>query len=84
MKPYKPLIATVLCAFLCGCVGQMTFSTDDGRPVSERQFAADQSYCNAQAQAATGLTQGLMGVAILMQQKQICMRGKGYICSKGC
>jgi len=45
---------------------------------SQQQFMADQAFCNAQAQTATGNTGGWAGVSIFKQNKEMCMQGKGY------
>ena len=48
---------------------------------SQQQFMADQAFCNAQAQTATGNAGGWTGVAIFKQNKEMCMQGKGYTIS---
>jgi hypothetical protein len=45
---------------------------------TKQQFMADQAFCNAQAQTATGNTGGWTGLAVFQQNKEMCMEGKGY------
>lgn len=62
---------------LSGCAGQMVFEKP---ATSKQQFYADQSFCNERAQISTSGQSGMMGLAMLMQAKQMCMAGKGYKC----
>ena len=74
MRRVFVLVALLL---LSGCAGQMVF----GKPnTSKQQFYADQSFCNERAQITSSGTDGLMGLAMFMQAKQMCMAGKGYQC----
>jgi hypothetical protein len=46
---------------------------------TRQQFAADQAFCNAQAQTAVGNASGFFGLSIFESNKEMCMEGKGYI-----
>ena len=72
MTRYLLTLAT-LC-LLVGCVSPPTYIRPPG--ASQQDFAAAQAYCNAQAQPF--MTGGFMGAASFIQQKDMCMAGKGY------
>lgn len=74
MKRFFVLGAVFL---LAGCAGQMVFQKPH---TSKQQFYADQSFCNERAHVSTVGQGGMMGLAMLMQAKQMCMAGKGYKC----
>jgi hypothetical protein len=54
---------------------------DGSFPSDEQQFAADQAECNAQARPFD--TGGARGLIMVIHQKELCMSGKGYICTQG-
>ena len=59
---------------LSGCATHSYTRTD----FNPQQFAADQAFCNAQANTARLGSFGLAGAAIFKQNKDMCMVGKGY------
>lgn len=70
MQKYILILPTLA---LIGCVSSPTYYKAN---LNQQQFAADQAFCNAQAQPFS--SGGILGLASFMQQKKMCMAGKGY------
>lgn len=60
---------------MAACVGPVKYAKVDFNP---QDFAADQSQCNAQANAASLGASGFFALAIFKKNKEMCMVGKGY------
>lgn len=73
----KLILVSVL--FVSACAGGPPVYHKDGE--NQQQFMADQSECNARAEVFDH--GGFYGLAAFLQQKEMCMAGKGYTCTQG-
>lgn len=77
MKRTRAAVALLASAPLCGCFSPPQYQFPPGG--TPQQFAADQAFCNAQANVATLGQTGWFAVAVFANNKKLCMEGKGYI-----
>jgi hypothetical protein len=73
MRKLLSIVALGLILSGCSAFTRPTYSKPGN---TQQQFAADQSYCNALARPFND--GGMMGLASFIQQKDMCMAGKGY------
>jgi hypothetical protein len=66
----------VLLPLLSACAHPTVWQHDP--PSTQRQLNHDMARCNVMASQASAGTDGLMGLAMFMQEKDMCMDGEGW------
>lgn len=69
----QALLATSL---LCGCAEREVWVHDP--PVSHQQMSRDNARCNVMASQASAGADGLWGLAMFKQEKDMCLEGEGW------
>jgi hypothetical protein len=77
----RTLKASILLALLSGCAHPTIWQHDP--PLSQRELNHDMAHCNVMANQASAGTDGLIGLAMFMQEKDMCMDGEGWTKVKG-
>ena len=71
----RALAALVLLTLLSGCAPAVW---QHDPPLTQRELDHDWARCVVMGQQASAGTEGFMGLAMFMQERDTCMRGEGW------